>query len=90
MLPSPQSISKRLALPEDVIVSVTAKVAAPAVVFAVKSTSVTAVSLMMFNPSSFRSSILLTRLDEDVRVLSAPSVRELSVGVPSVSVPPCP
>ena len=68
----------------------TVKVAAPEVVSAVKSTSVTAVSLIMFNPSSFRSSILLTRLDEDVRVLSAPSVKELSDGVPSVSVPPCP
>ena len=90
-LPSPQSMSNLFALPDDVIVRVTASGDPPETTSPVKSTSVTAVFLMTLKITSLRSSIPSTILVDDVNVLRAPDViKLLSVGVPRVMDPPTP
>ena len=90
-LPSPQSISNLFALPDEVIVRVTASGEPPATTSPVKSTSVTAVFLMTLKITSLRSSMPSTILVDEENVLRAPDVMKLlSVGVPKVMDPPTP
>ena len=70
-VPSPQSISKLLALPSWNVFKVTVKGEPPAVEFAVNASPVTAVFLITFKASSFRSSILSLTLVELLNVFNA-------------------